>query len=94
MKLAENFEEPMKDKEASEIFVKASEFFTGSKLKFLAQENSNICTALEEGCKFDQSDVIEIKTLIYPKVKSILRKAAISYEKGGFKSLAAWAFAT
>ncbi len=94
MELAENFEEPIKFKEASEIFVKASEFFTESKLKFLAQGNSNFCAALEEGCKFDQSDDINVKTLIYPKVKSILRKAANSYEKGGFKNGAAWALAT
>lgn len=94
MELAENFEEPMKFKEASKIFLKASEFFTGSKLKFLAQGNSNFCTALEEGCRFDKSDDINAKILIYPKVKSFLRKAANSYEKGGFKNGAAWALAT
>jgi len=94
MELAENFEEPIKFKEASELFVKASKFFTGSKLKFLAQGNSDFCAALEEGCKFDQTNDIDVKTLIYPKVKSILRKAANSYEKGGFKNGAAWALAT
>ena len=94
MELAENFEEPMKFKEASVIFERASKIFIGSKLKFLAQGNSHFCTALEEGCKFDQSDDIDVKTLIYPKVKSILRKAANSYEKGGFKNGAAWALAT
>jgi len=94
MELAEQFEDPLKFKEAAEIFTIASDFFTGSKLKFLAQGNSNFCAALEEGCKFDQSDDIDVKTLLFPKVKSILRKAANSYEKGGFKNGAAWALAT
>ena len=94
MELAENFEDPMKFTEAAKIFVKASEFFTESKLKFLAQGNSHFCLALKEGCKFDQSDDMDVKTRLYTKVKSILRKAANSYEKGGFKNGAAWALAT
>ncbi|MHA2266912.1 MAG: carbon-nitrogen hydrolase family protein [Promethearchaeota archaeon] len=94
MELAENFEDPLKFTEAASMFVKASDFFTESKLKFLAQGNSNFCIALEIGCKFDQSNDIEVKTRLYPKVKSILRKAANSYEKGGFKFGAKWALAT
>ncbi len=94
MELAENFEEPMKFKLAAEIFAKASDIFEESKLKFLAQGNSHFCMALEAGCRFDQSDETDIKTRLYTKVKSILRKAANSYEKGGFRNGAAWALAT
>jgi len=94
MELAENFEDPLKFTEAANMFVKASNFFTEGKLKFLAQGNSNFCIALEIGCKFDQSNEIEVKSRLYPKVKSILRKTANSYEKGGFKNGAEWALAT
>ncbi|MFX1279688.1 MAG: hypothetical protein ACFFA3_09750, partial [Promethearchaeota archaeon] len=94
MELAENFENPEKFAEAANLFSKASEFFSESKLKFLAQGNSNFCLALEEGCKFDLSDDIKTKTSLFPKVKVILRKAANSYEKGGFKNGAEWALAT
>ena len=94
MELAENYEDPEKFAEAANLFAKASNYFTESKLKFLAQGNSNFCLALEEGCKFDQSNDMEVKTRLYPNVKSILRKAANSYEKGGFKNGADWALAT
>ncbi len=94
MELAENFEDPLKFTEAAELFIKASEIFTESKLKFLAHGNSNFCMALKVGWEFDQSYDTEVKTRLYLKVKSILRKAANSYEKGGFKNGAAWALAT
>ena len=94
MELAENYEDPEKFAEAANLFEKASNYFTESKLKFLAQGNSNFCLALEEGCKFDQSHDMEVKTTLYPSVKSILRKTADLYEKGGFKNGADWALAT
>ncbi|MFX1360676.1 MAG: nitrilase-related carbon-nitrogen hydrolase [Promethearchaeota archaeon] len=94
MELAENYEDPEKFAEAADLFAEASDFFTESKLKFLAQGNSNFCLALEEGCKFDQSHDMKIKTILYPNVKLILRKAADLYEKGGFKNGADWALAT
>ncbi|MFX1329769.1 MAG: hypothetical protein ACFE91_16695 [Promethearchaeota archaeon] len=94
MELAENNEAPAKFAEAANLFAKASDYFTESKLKFLAQGNSNFCLALEEGCKFDQSHDIKVKTRLYPNVKSILRKAADLYEKGGFKNASDWALAT
>ncbi len=94
MELAENYEDPEKFAEAAKLFIKASDFFTESKLKFLAQGNSNFCLALEEGCKFDQSHNMAVKTELYPNIKSILRKAANLYEKGGFKNGADWALAT
>ena len=94
MELAENYEDPEKFAEAAELFAKASDFFTESKLKFLADGNSNFCLALEEGCKFDQSHDIEVKRRLYPNVKLILRKAANLYEKGGFKNASDWALAT
>jgi len=94
MELAENYNDPEKFAEAANLFTKASDFFTESKLKFLSQGNSNFCLALEEGCKFDKSHDMEIKTRLYQNVKSILRKAANLYEKGGFKNGADWALAT
>lgn len=94
MELAENYEDPEKFAEAAKLFAKASDFFTESKLKYLADGNSNFCIALEEGCKFDQSHDIEVKRGLYPNVKLILRKAANLYEKGGFKNASDWALAT
>ncbi|MFW9947969.1 MAG: tetratricopeptide repeat protein, partial [Candidatus Odinarchaeota archaeon] len=94
MELAENYEDPEKFGEAANLFAKASDYFTESKLKFLAQGNSNFCLALEEGCKFDQSNDLEAKKTLYPNVKSILRKAADLYDKGGFKNGSDWALAT
>lgn len=94
MELAENYEDPERFAEAANLFTKASDYFTESKLKFLAQGNSSFCLALEEGCKFDQSNDFKVKTRLYPNVKSILRKAANLYEKGGFKNGSDWALAT
>ncbi len=94
MELAENYEVPEKFKEAANLFIKASQLFTESKLKFLASGNSSFCLALEHGCKFDESHEIVIKAKLYTKVKSLLRNAATSYEKGGFKSGSDWALAT
>ncbi|MFX0153640.1 MAG: nitrilase-related carbon-nitrogen hydrolase, partial [Candidatus Hodarchaeota archaeon] len=94
MELAENYEDPEKFAEAAKLFAKASDYFTESKLKFLAQGNSNFCLALEGGCKFDQSNDMEVKKTLYPNVKSILRKAADLYDKGGFKNGSDWALAT
>ncbi|NVM34744.1 MAG: hypothetical protein HWN81_04050 [Candidatus Lokiarchaeota archaeon] len=94
MELAENYEDPERFAEAATLFTKASNYFTESKLKYLAQGNSSFCLALEEGCKFDQSNDFKVKTRLYPNVKSILRKAANLYEKGGFKNGADWALAT
>jgi predicted amidohydrolase len=37
---------------------------------------------------------MQVKAQLYPKIKVMLRKAASSYEKGGFKSGADWALAT
>ncbi len=94
MVLAEKYGEPDRFAEAANLFIKAGNLFTETKLKLLASGNSSFCKALEYGCKFDESISIEIKTSLYPKVKSMLRKAADSYRKGGFKSGADWALAT
>jgi predicted amidohydrolase/tetratricopeptide (TPR) repeat protein len=94
MELAENYENPEKFAEAAKLFAKASDYFTESKLKYLADGNSNFCIALEEGCRFDQSHDIEVKRKLYQKIKLILRKAANLYEKGGFKNASDWALAT
>ncbi|MFX0151921.1 MAG: TIR domain-containing protein, partial [Candidatus Hodarchaeota archaeon] len=93
MELAENSEEPDKFADAANLFIKASNLFTETKLKLLASGNSAFCQALEFGCKFDESMETKNKAQLYPKVKSMLRKAASSYDKGGFKSGADWALA-
>jgi len=94
MELAEEYEDPDRFAEAANLFTKASELFTDSKLKLLASGNSAFCQALEHGCKFDESTETHVKAQLYPKIKAILRKAASAYEKGGFKSGADWALAT
>ncbi len=94
MELAEKYQEPDRFAEAANLFMKASELFTDSKLKLLASGNSAFCQALEHGCKFDESTETHLKAQLYPKIKVILRKAAASYEKGGFENGADWALAT
>lgn len=94
LEIAEKYEDPNRYALSAELFSKASSLFRESKLKLLATGNSNFCLALEQGCNFDKSHDIQIKTDLFLKVKSLLRNAAISYEKGGFKSGADWALAT
>ncbi|GAG91621.1 unnamed protein product, partial [marine sediment metagenome] len=91
MELAESYKDPDRFAEAANLFTKASNHFTASKLKLLASGNSAFCQALEQGCKFDASTEKQIKAQIYPKVKSMLRKAASTYGKGGFEKEADWA---
>ncbi|GAI80715.1 unnamed protein product, partial [marine sediment metagenome] len=94
MELAEKYEEPERFTEAANLFADASNLFTDSKLKWLSSGNSIYCQALEYGCKFDNSIELDTKSQLYPKVKTMLRKAADSYRKGGFESGADWALAT
>ncbi|MGB5912190.1 MAG: toll/interleukin-1 receptor domain-containing protein, partial [Promethearchaeia archaeon] len=94
MELAEKYGDPNRFGDAANLFAKASELFTDSKLKLLTTGNSAFCQALEHGCLFDESIDTEIKAKLYPKVKLMLRKAASSYEKGGFVNGADWALAT
>jgi predicted amidohydrolase len=94
MELAEKYEDPDRFAEAANLFNKASELFTDSKLKLLASGNSAFCQALEYGCKFDESTEMHVKAQLYQNIKGMLRKAASSYGKGGFESGADWALAT
>ncbi|MFX0042951.1 MAG: carbon-nitrogen hydrolase family protein, partial [Candidatus Hodarchaeota archaeon] len=75
-------------------FIKASKLFSDSKLKLLASGNSSFCQALELGCEFDEVHEYDLKAELYPKIRSILRKAASSYKKGGFEKGSDWALAT
>jgi len=94
MEFAEKYENPERFLEASGLFTTASNFFTDTNLKLLASGNSVFCQALEYGCRFDESTEIELKAQLYPKVKSMLRKAASLYGKGGYENGADWALAT
>ncbi len=94
MELAEKYEDHDRFSESANLFIKASNLFTDSKLKLLASGNSSFCHALELGCEFDETYNSEVKAQLYPKIKSMLRTAASSYEKGGFKNGGDWALAT
>ena len=94
MELAEKYEDHDRFSESTNLFIKASNLFTDSKLKLLASGNSSFCQALELGCEFDETYDSEVKAQLYPKIKSMLRTAASSYEKGGFKNGGDWALAT
>ena len=94
MEFAEEYENPDKFIEAVELFNRASEHFTDIKLKSLALGNAAFCQALELGLRFDKSNNPTAKAEYYPKIKTMLRKAANSYRKGGFESEADWALAT
>jgi len=94
MELAEKYEDHDRFSESANLFIKASNLFTDSKLKLLASGNSSFCQALELGCEFDETYDFKVKTQLYPKIKSMLRTAASSYEKGGFKNGGDWALAT
>jgi len=93
MEIAELYDDPKKYAMSAELFSRASELFRESKLKLLAIGNSNFCLALEQGCNFDKSHDVDVKKNLFLKVKSILRNAADSYEKGGFENAADWALA-
>ncbi|MFW9826082.1 MAG: nitrilase-related carbon-nitrogen hydrolase [Candidatus Thorarchaeota archaeon] len=94
MELAENYLEPERYAEAADLFLKASQIFHDNKMKLLASGNSAFCHALKLGCKFDESYDSETKVKLYPNIKAMLRGAATSYEKGGFKNGSDWALAT
>jgi len=94
MEIAEIYEDPNKYAMSADLFSRASELFRESKLKLLAIGNSKFCLALEQGCNFDTSHDVDVKKNLFLKVKSILRNAADSYEKGGFENAADWALAT
>ncbi|MFX0057397.1 MAG: nitrilase-related carbon-nitrogen hydrolase [Candidatus Hodarchaeota archaeon] len=94
MELAEKYADPERFAEAANLFVKASMLFSDSKLKLLASGNSSFCQALELGCEFDEAHEYNIKAELYPKIRAILRKAASSYEKGGFEKGSDWVLAT
>jgi len=94
MELAEKYQEPERLSQAATLFTKASKLFSERKLKLLALGNSAFCQALKVGYKFDESSDKEHKKLLYSEIKILLRKAASSYKKGGFKSGADWALAT
>ncbi|MFW9848679.1 MAG: hypothetical protein ACFFF4_06040, partial [Candidatus Thorarchaeota archaeon] len=94
MELAENYDDADKFAEAASLFTKAIKLFTDTKLKLLAKGNSAFCKALEHGCKFDESTETDDKDLLYPKIKTMLRKAASAYRKGGYDGGADWALAT
>jgi predicted amidohydrolase len=94
MELAENYDDADRFSEAAKLFTKASKLFADTKLKQLATGNSAFCKALEHGCKFDESTETDVKALLYPKIKTMLRKAASAYRKGGYDGGADWALAT
>ena len=94
MELAEKYEDHDRFSESANLFIKASNLFTDSKLKLLATGNSSFCQALELGCEFDETYDSEVKSQLYTKIKSMLRTAASYYEKGGFKNGGDWALAT
>ncbi|NVM37930.1 MAG: carbon-nitrogen hydrolase family protein [Candidatus Lokiarchaeota archaeon] len=94
MEFAENYLEPERYAEAADLFSKASQTFPDNKMKLLASGNCAFCNALKLGCKFDESYDSETKVKLYPNIKAMLRGAATSYEKGGFKNGADWALAT
>ena len=94
MEFAEEYEKPDKFIEAVELFNRASEHFTDTKLKSLALGNAAFCQALELGSRFDKSNNPTAKAEYYPKIKTMLRNAANSYRKGGFEGEADWALAT
>ncbi|MFW9901889.1 MAG: hypothetical protein ACFFDY_11515, partial [Candidatus Thorarchaeota archaeon] len=94
MEMAENYQDSRRYANSANLFKKAGELYTESKLKLLASGNSNICLALEFGCNFDQTIDQSLRAQLYPKIKLMLRNATESYRKGGFDKAADWAFAT
>jgi len=94
MELAEKHKDPNRFGEASVLFRKASDLFHEGKLKLLALGNSDFCKALKMGCKFDELIETESKKQLYPVIKTKLRKAAESYNRGGFNKGSQWALAT
>jgi len=94
MELAEKYGDPERFAEASNLFTKSSNLFTETKFKLLSSGNSAFCQALELGCKFDEAYEANVKSDLYSRIRIMLRKAATSYDKGGFNIGADWALAT
>jgi len=94
MELAEKYGDPGRFAEASNLFIKASNLFSETKLKLLSTGNSAFCQALQLGCKFDETYEAKVKSDLYSKIRLMLRNAATSYDKGGFNNGADWALAT
>jgi len=94
MELAEKYEDSAKFAKAAYLFTKANNLFTESKMKLLASGNSAFCQALEQGIVFDKETDTKIRVELYSKIKSKLRNATSSYQKGGYQGGADWALAT
>ncbi|NOY69120.1 MAG: carbon-nitrogen hydrolase family protein [Deltaproteobacteria bacterium] len=93
MELAENENDPDGYKEAAILFEQAGDVFLEKKKKMMAQGNAAFCKALENGCRFDEFEDTETKTLLYTKIKKHLRNAASFYRQSGFLNGADWALA-
>ncbi|MBY8988755.1 MAG: TIR domain-containing protein [Candidatus Lokiarchaeota archaeon] len=94
MQLAEEYEEHDRYEVAANLFKKAQEFFTDTKLKLLASGNSAICQALKFGHDFDKCYEAEPKGECFSNIRQLLSEAASFYGKGGFKNGEYWALAT
>ncbi|MFX1450932.1 MAG: tetratricopeptide repeat protein [Promethearchaeota archaeon] len=79
---------------ASELFEKASDIFSNSKMKKLSLGNSFYCSALENGSLFDKTNNLEEKINYYKQIKMHLRESSKNYHLGGFEQDSQWALAT
>ncbi|MHA2225665.1 MAG: carbon-nitrogen hydrolase family protein [Candidatus Hodarchaeales archaeon] len=93
MIIAEKHSDHDKFLEAADLFTKAVNLVSDSRIKLLASGNAVFCQSLANGCKFDESSNFTIKEKLYTEIKSMLRNAASFYQKGGFVNASGWALA-
>ncbi|MFW9854335.1 MAG: carbon-nitrogen hydrolase family protein [Candidatus Thorarchaeota archaeon] len=91
---AEKYADSEKYQSASGLFKSANDLLLDSRIKFLASGNAFFCQSLANGCKFDESNDLKIKEELFIEIKSLLRNAAILYQKGDFITASGWVLAT
>jgi len=79
--------------EAANLFTKANNLVSDSRIKLLASGNAVFCQSLANGCRFDESSDFQIKEDLFTEIKSLLRNAASLYQKGGFLTASGWILA-
>jgi predicted amidohydrolase len=93
MMIAENQSEHEMYYAAANLFTKAKDLVSDSRIKLLASGNAVFCQSLAKGCKFDESTDFQIKEDLFTEIKSLLRNAASLYQKGGFLTASGWVLA-
>ncbi len=90
MKAAEVQASPQLYAEAAATFARAKDATLKKRFRLLAQANASICSALESGTRFRQTQ----DTGLYSEIKKQMQAAADCYQEAGFEKATEWTRAT